>query len=156
MNKEEVLNEIKAAQAAHIEWVHKAKILINGKGSKETSIPVSPHDCSFGKWFYHEGQRLNALSNNPLTCMQNIDRLHSKIHEIYMGIFNTYFSSEQKSGLISKIFGEKKKLLSSDEIETVNEQFKVLESASHELLDELSRLARRLEAVSDEKIENLA
>jgi Chemoreceptor zinc-binding domain len=155
MTKEEVLKHLKTAKNVHTDWVHKAKSLMNGAGSREDLVPVTSHECDFGKWFYYDGQRLSALSNNPLTCMKNIDQLHEKFHTAYRNVFEVYFPEEKKTGLISKLFGEKHKTLSPEEMEFVDAEFRELASVSQEMLDELNRLERRLEAVSDEKIESL-
>ena len=92
MNKEHVLEHLRAAKSAHIKWVQKAKLLINGLDVKEDSIPVDSTECKFGQWFYSEGQILNALSNNPVECMVKIERLHFNLHDVYMNIFNIYFN----------------------------------------------------------------
>jgi hypothetical protein len=155
MKKEEILNHLRAAKAAHVKWVQKAKLLINGVDVKEDSIPVDSTECNFGKWFYKEGQILNALSNNPLECMQKIESLHFEIHNTYLHIFNIYFSEEKKGGFFSKLFNLKRKKLSQVEIELAQQHYAKLEGISVELLDEINRLERRLVAVADEKIEAL-
>lgn len=155
MKKEDVLNHLRAAKAAHIKWVQKAKLLINGVDIKEEAIPMDSTECKFGKWFYSDGQILNALSNNPLECMQKIESLHFKLHDTYLSIFKIYFLQEKKNGFFSKLFGIKRKVTSQDEIQLAHDYYEKLEKISVELLDEINRLERRLVAVSDEKIEVL-
>jgi mevalonate kinase len=155
MKKEDVLGHLRAAKAAHIKWVQKAKLLINGVDIKEDAIPVDSTECKFGQWFYSDGQVLNALSNNPLECMQKIESLHFELHDNYLSIFNVYFAETKKSGFFSKIFGVKKKTLTASEVQLAHEHYERLEEISKELLDEINRLERRLIAVSDEKIEAL-
>ena len=155
MNKDEVLGQLKNAQLAHIEWVNKAKSLVNGKDARENLVPVSIKESQFGKWFYKEGQLLNALSNNPLSCMKNIDRLHNKAHGVYFDIFSRYFPLNVEEGMFSKFFAKKRKALLEDEQEQVALQLAKLEALVQELIDELSRLERRIEAVSQEKLETL-
>ena len=155
MKKEDVLGHLRAAKAAHIKWVQKAKLLINGVDIKEDSIPVDSTECKFGQWFYSDGQVLNALSNNPLECMQKIEGLHFELHDNYLSIFNIYFTHGKKPGFFSKIFGVKKRVLSPSEVQLAHERYARLEEISKELLDEINRLERRLIAVSEEKIEAL-
>ncbi|MEA2072492.1 MAG: CZB domain-containing protein [Campylobacterota bacterium] len=155
MTKENVLEHLRSAKTAHIKWVQKAKLLINGVDVKEDSIPVDSTECNFGKWFYSEGQILNALSNNPLECMQKIESLHFALHDIYLSIFNIYFAEEKKAGFFSKLFGGKRKELSQAELTLAQDYYGKMEGISKELLDEINRLERRLIAVSDEKIEAL-
>ena len=155
MTKQNVVNHLRAAKAAHIKWVQKAKLLINGVDVKEDAIPVDSTECQFGKWFYSDGQILNALSNNPLECMNKIETLHFSLHDIYLKIFNIYFSQEKKVGFFSKLFGMKRKELSPSEAKLAHDYYNEMEEVSKNLLDEISRLERRLIAVSDEKIEAL-
>jgi len=155
MTKEDVLGHLRAAKSAHIKWVQKAKLLINGLDIQEDAIPVDSTECNFGKWFYSDGQILNALSNNPLECMQTIERLHFELHDTYLHIFGIYFSQEKKSGFFAKFFGIKRKVLSSAEEQLAHDHYEKMEKISHELLDEINRLERRLIAVSEEKISSL-
>ena len=153
MNKEHVLEHLRAAKSAHIKWVQKAKLLINGIEVNENAIPVDSTECKFGQWFYSDGQILNALSNNPLECMTKIERLHFNLHDVYMNIFNIYFN-KSKDGFFAKLFG-KKKVLNEDEISKAAQYYDNLELISKELLEEINRLERRLLAVSEEKIKQL-
>jgi len=153
MDKEHILGHLRAAKTAHIKWVQKAKLLINGVDIKEDSIPVDSTECKFGKWFYGDAQILNALSNNPVECMQKIERLHFQLHDIYLKIFTIYFSKE-KGGFFSKLFG-KKKSISDQDIISAKRHYDDLEKVSVELLDEINRLERRLVAVPQERISEL-
>ncbi|WP_304545245.1 CZB domain-containing protein [Sulfurimonas microaerophilic] len=155
MKKEEVLEHLRAAKSAHIKWVQKAKLLINGVDIQESSIPVDSTECNFGQWFYGDGQVLNSLSNNPLECMQGIEKLHFELHDQYLKIFNIYFSNEKKTGFFAKLFGFTKKNISDAESQLAETYYKELEEISKKLLDEINRLERRLIAIPSEKIEQL-
>ncbi len=154
MEKEHILGHLRAAKAAHIKWVQKAKLLINGVDIQEDSIPVDSTECKFGKWFYSDGQILNSLSNNPMECMIKIEKLHFQLHDIYLKIFTIYFN-KPKGGFFSKLFGNKKKILTDQEIIDAKGYYDDLEQVSKELLDEINRLERRLVAVSEEVIKDL-
>ncbi len=153
MNKEQVVEQLRAAKSAHIKWVQKAKLLISGIEVEKDAIPVNSTECNFGKWFYSDAQALNALSNNPMECMTSIEQLHFELHDEYMKIFSIYFSKPD-DGFFSKIFGKKKKV-TPEEIEESKGHFNKLEEISKMLLDEINRLERRILAVSDEKIKEL-
>lgn len=154
MTKEEVLEQLRSAKSAHIKWVQKAKLLINGIDIEESAIPVDSTECAFGKWFYSDGQVLNSLSNNPLECMQNIEKLHFKLHDKYLQIFNIYFSQEKKSGFFAKLFGKRKEI-SKTEHDLAEKYYFEMEDISKELLEEINRLERRLIAIPKNKIEEL-
>jgi len=153
MDKEHILQHLRSAKSAHIKWVQKAKLLINGIEVDKDAIPVNSTECKFGQWFYSEGQVLNALSNNPMECMMAIEQLHFDLHDIYMNIFNIYFKKSD-TGFFSKIFGIKKKITEEESLKA-QEYFEKLEAISKKLLEEINRLERRLIAVSEEKIKEL-
>jgi len=155
MTKQEVLTHLRAAKSAHIKWLQKAKLLINGIDIEESAIPVDSTECKFGKWFYSDGQILNALSNNPVECMQSIETLHFNLHDTYLKIFNVYFSAEKKTGFFAKLFGFKRKKISDVEHDMAEKYYIEMEKVSKVLVEEINKLERRLIAVSDEKIESL-
>ena len=154
MEKEEVVSHLRTAKAAHIKWVQKAKLLINGLNIEESAIPIDSTECKFGKWFYSDGQLLNSLDNNPAEAMSSIENLHFKLHDVYLQIFNIYFNRE-KIGFFSKIFGLKRKAVTDLEAREAKEQYEIMENISKELVDEINKLERRLIAVSEDKIRTL-
>jgi hypothetical protein len=153
MTKEEILTHLRAAKSAHIKWVQKAKMLINGIEVEKDAIPVNSTECKFGQWFYGDGQILNALSNNPPECMVSIEELHTELHDIYMKIFRIYFS-KPSGGFFSKLFGSKNKITTEDQ-KSAEVYYEELEDVSKKLLEEINRLERRLLAVPEEKIAEL-
>jgi len=154
MNKEDVLGHLRGAKAAHIKWVQKAKLLINGLDVEENAIPVDSTECKFGKWFYSDGQMLNALTNNPVEAMKKIEDLHFDLHDIYLQIFNIYFN-KSKGSFFTKFFGLKRNNVSDLEEKVAHDYYEKMETISRDLLAEINRLERRLIAVSDEKMQTL-
>jgi hypothetical protein len=151
MKKEDALKYLRDAKASHVKWVQRAKMLINGVEIEKDAIPVNSTECKFGIWFYDEGQKLNSLSNNPLECMTNIEKLHFELHDIYFHIFHIYFNKPKK-GLLAKLFGQKKDVTAA-ELNMAKDYYAKLELVSEKLLDEINRLERRLIAVPDDKTE---
>ena len=153
MKKNEVLEQLRAAKAAHINWVQRAKMLIAGFKIGEDSIPVNSTECKFGQWFYSDAQKLNALQNNPLECMSKIEQLHFQLHDIYMNIYKIYYDTEP-SGFFSKLFGKKKKI-SDDSRKLASEYFNSMQEVSNELLQEINRMERRVVAIPEEEFEGI-
>lgn len=153
MNKQHALEHLRVAKASHVAWTQRAKMLIKGVDIDKNSIPVSSTECAFGRWFYHDGQKLNGLSNNPMECMTEIEQLHFQLHDVYLNIFNIFYN-KPKQGFFSKLFGEKREV-SSHEREMAAKYYEELESVSHKLLDQLNRLERRVIALPDQKIDAL-
>jgi len=153
MQKELILNQLRAAKAAHISWVQKAKLLIEGIEIDKSAIPINSTECKFGKWFYHDAQKLNGLRNNGLECMDNIELYHTKLHDAYLKIFKLYYLVENK-GFFSKLFTGKKKI-TEETIALGREYFEELDYISKDLLSEISRLERRVIAIGDDELGKL-
>lgn len=153
MDKNEVLDQLRAAKAAHINWVQRAKILIAGFKVDESAIPVNSTQCQFGKWFYSDAQKLNGIQNNPMECMNSIEQLHFDLHDVYLNIYKIYYETES-GGFFSKIFGKKKKISEEDK-QQAKEYFTSMEKISKELVAEINKMERRIVATSDKEFEPL-
>jgi len=151
MKKEEVLEHLRLAKAAHIKWVQKAKLLINGLEIQKDAIPVDSTECNFGKWFYSDGQKLSALSNNPMECIQNIDLLHNEFHKTYHEIISIYENNKKSPGLLKKIFSKKE--LTQEEKQKLHDLTRELENSCQKLLAEITKMQRRIQATPQEKFE---
>ncbi|WP_309496761.1 CZB domain-containing protein [Sulfurovum sp.] len=153
MNRDEILSQLRAAKAAHVSWVQRAKMLIEGFSINESSIPVNSTECEFGKWFYSEGQRLNDIRNNPISAMNEIEDLHFKLHDVYMNIFKIYYDTEKK-GFFSKMFGKKKKVSDEDTV-LAKKFFDEMEGVSKELVQALNTMERRINVVNGAEIDSI-
>ena len=153
MKKADILGHLRAAKAAHINWVQRAKLLISGFDVNEESIPVNSTECKFGKWFYGDGQILHLIRNNPAESMTSIEQLHFQLHDIYMNIFKIYYDTGKK-GFFSKLFGSKKKV-SDQEAVMAKQYFDQMEEVSQKLIEEINIMERRIAVVSDNEIETL-
>jgi hypothetical protein len=151
MDKNEVLEQLRAAKAAHINWVQRAKMLIAGFKVDESAIPVNSTQCQFGKWFYSDAQKLNAIQNNPMECMTSIEQLHFDLHDVYLNIYKIYYETES-GGFFSKIFG-KKKTISEDAKKLAKEYFDNMEKISKELVAEINKMESRIVATPDKEFE---
>ncbi|MGZ8547617.1 MAG: CZB domain-containing protein [Sulfuricurvum sp.] len=142
MDKVITLQLLGEAKKAHIKWVQRAKLLIEGLPIDEGAIPLGSTDCVFGMWFYGEGQKLHSLGN--MTCLSEIEKAHFVLHDQYMKIFKIYFADNDRS-FFSKIFSSKKKI-SDQEKDMAKEHFSKLQASSEEVLNHITTLERRLYA----------
>lgn len=155
MQREEIVEKLRFAKAAHVKWVQKAKLLISGIDIDKEAIPVNSTDCKFGKWFYTDGQILNHIPNIPTESIRKLEKLHSKLHDKYLQIFYIYFP-QKKKGFFSKLFNSnKKKILTMTEVVSTNNYYDELEIISQELRKELNSIERRVIAISQEAIKDL-
>ncbi len=149
MNKTETVEQLHNAKKAHVKWVQRAKALIEGLPVEKDAIPVDCTECKFGQWFYGEGQNLNAIPG--MDCLHEIETLHFNLHDMYMKIFKVYFGDTNRS-FFSKIFNMKKTISDSDR-QIARDYYDQLLEISHELLDVIGRLERRLHAMSADAFE---
>jgi hypothetical protein len=153
MTREEVLDQLRSAKAAHVSWVQRAKLLIEGLPISEGAIPVNSTECGFGKWFYSDGQRLNSIRNIPIECMEDIEALHFKLHDIYLNIYKIYYAIDSK-GFFSKMFSQKKKVTAAEIILGKN-YYEDMHAVSVELVKALNLMERRINVLSTDEIESI-
>jgi hypothetical protein len=146
MKKVEVLQSIRAARRAHTQWVDKAKCLVNGLPVKKEQIPLEVTECSFGKWFYCDGQIL--LSFFTEEAIGKLDVKHKELHDIYMKIFKIYFP-ENKGSFLSNLFKRKVEITAQDENSALA-YLRNLEEVSKELISFLNIIEQKLNKVDEE------
>ena len=150
MDKDIILEIVSNTIENISKMAEKAKLIQDGISLHTSSCQRDPKECSFGKWFYTEGQKLKKFSNNPMECLQNIELLHNEFHIVFFEIVDIYEKTKKKNGLFGMF--AKKVELPKDKIEKlVNE----LENAKEKLLAELNRMYRRIQATPQEKFEQL-
>ena len=149
MNKNETVDHLHSAKKAHVKWVQRAKALIEGLPIEKDAIPVDCTECKFGQWFYGDGQNLNAIPG--MDCLKEIETLHFKLHDIYMKIFKVYFGEMNRS-FFSKLFNMKKKVTENDK-EIARDYYDQLLEVSHDLLEVIDKLERRLHAMTSSVFE---
>ena len=86
--------------------------------------------------------------------MQEIEHLHTKLHDTYLEIYKIYFNKPAK-GFFQSLFGMKKEAITEEEKTAAKQAYVELEALSKQLIEQLNRLERRIIAVSDEKIKGL-
>lgn len=153
MEKNVILEQLRAAKAAHINWVQRAKMLISGFKIDEDAIPVNSTQCRFGQWFYSDAQKLNGLRNNSIECLSKIEKLHFDLHDIYLNIYKIYYDMEPQ-GFFSKLFGKKKKI-TEEASKLAKEYFNDMEKVSKELVEEINIMERRIIALPEEELNAL-
>jgi len=153
MEKKKVLDQLRAAKAAHIGWVQKGKMLVSGFKMEEDAIPVNSTQCQFGKWFYSDAQKLNGLEEDYSEAMAKIEKLHFDLHDIYMKIYQIYYDIKPQ-GFFSKLFGKKKDITESSRIQA-KDYFDSMEMVSEELVKQINVMERKIVALSDEDLDNI-
>lgn len=145
MDKAVTLQLLSDAKKAHVNWVQRAQLLIDGLPIDKDAIPLSCSDCEFGQWLYKHGQKLNTLGNVPQ--LGDIEKVHFDIHDQYMKIYKIYFADDDRT-FLSKLLGSKKKI-SDQSQEMAKAHFKKLQIASDQLLLLIAKLERRLSAIPE-------
>lgn len=148
MDKTKLLEHLRAAKTAHIQWRARAQAMINGLELEESSVPVLHTDCKFGKWYYGEGQKLSHLP-----AFLAIDEEHERLHLVYMQIFKTLFGEDDRSAL-SRLFGSKKRHEAA-KLEQAKQLFPKLVDISKTLLELIDAVEHDVRNLSEEELSEL-
>lgn len=152
MQKSEIISKIRAARFAHVQWVQKAKSLVNGLEIKEEDIPLTSDACTFGKWFYSDGQVLLAIFNEK--SVKEIEVLHNQLHEEYMNIFKIYFDLSNL-GFFAKLFNQGKKVSEKEKLKSLV-YLSNLEKISDSLIQHLNIMETKINMADSEMFERYA
>ena len=115
VDKATVLAQIRMAKSAHMRWRSYAQAIISGVEIEENKVPVRYTDCTFGKWYYGEGQKILG----HLDAYQAIATPHKVLHAIYERIYRTIHNPEKKglSRLWSKDSAQTRKVQAREHLD---------------------------------------
>lgn len=145
MSKSEIIDALRMARSAHIQWRARAQALVAGISVEKEHVPVLYTDCKFGKWYYSSGQRLARLSS-----FQALEEPHQQLHLVYMKIFKHLFGEDTRS-LFSKLLTSKKKH-DKTELAAAERLLPQLVGISQTLLEALELLEKDIHALPDKEI----
>lgn len=151
MNRETVLKNIRNAKNAHLKWVKRAKHLVLGLPISNEMIPLNPTSCEFGSWLYRDGFKCKVLSRLA-NELNEIEKNHVRLHDVYLHIYQIYFVDEQRSFLSKLVLG-KKKIVSYREKKDAQLFYNQLEFISRVLNQNLDDFEKSVRVVSDAVIE---
>ena len=152
MEKSDVLRSIRSARREHVIWVDRAKALVNGLTIRKEQIPLEITECSFGKWFYCDGQVLLSLFTEE--AVKKLENKHKELHDAYMKIFKIYFPVTKRS-LWKKLLNQKHKITATDEYNALV-YLRNLEEISQELISYLNIIEKKLNALDEDKFKKLS
>jgi len=135
MEARELIEKLRLAKQAHIGWVNRAHALIEGKPVDKEKIPITPGNCTFGKWYYGEGRKLAELET-----YKEVEQPHIRLHAIYEDIFNLLFT-EQKGSFLSRLIGRHDKER-QEKLALAHEHFRDLQRMSDIIIHKLDALER--------------
>jgi hypothetical protein len=151
MKKHQVLNNIRAARLAHVKWVDRARLLVDGGEITKQEIPVEATSCDFGHWFYGDGQVLLAIFS--VGSVKKLESKHKELHTTYMKIFKIYFDTSKQS-FFEKLFSTRKKITEKDKVDA-HEQLAYLEAISDDLIAYLNVFEKNLNSIEEKDFEKL-
>ena len=134
---QDVINKLRTAKMAHKRWVSHASALIEGIPIEKGQVPINYTECIFGTWYYGEGQDLRHLKE-----FNDIEEPHTKLHLVYMEIFNILFT-KKKLSLFSKLIG-KSTSLNEEDRHIARVKFKTLEHISKQIVERLNALEDKI------------
>ena len=121
---------IRRAKSAHIRWRTFAQALVGGVAVGDDQVPLSHHDCTFGKWYYGDGQKLAHLPS-----FKSIETTHQQLHDTYSIIFGYLFGNQRN--LWAKLFGTKASTINRQKAEAELDKLNEISTQLLSLLDQL-------------------
>lgn len=111
ISKKDIISKLRYTKSGHKQRVANIHVLTRTGDIDEikATMPKSFAVCDFGKWYYGEGQMLAEFKE-----YQNLEKVHQKIHDIYLQISNLY-----KNKIVGSLFNSGKKQLKERENKTV-------------------------------------
>jgi len=148
MTKKDIIQQLRAAKAAHIQWRAYAQAIVGGFSVDQNHVPVIHTNCKFGQWYYGKGQMLSSLSSYSA-----IDGPHAMLHQVYMEIFKLMFG-EVKKGFLGGLFTSKEKVRQKNQ-KQAEELMQNLISVSETLLEAINMLEQEVIDLTDEEVTQL-
>lgn len=149
MNKDELIVTIRNAKAAHKRWVENALSLIEGLPLDKSQVPINSTDCSFGQWYYSDGQ-----SFKPMPSFRSIEEHHDALHKTYREIFLLLFGENNtKPSLLSRLFGTARKN-TEEKQQAAKNKYGLLQQQSTTIIKKLDELEMMIMAMSIEQIDS--
>ena len=148
MHKRQMIDHVRAARSAHIQWRARAQAMVSGLPLNESQVPVAYTDCKFGKWYYGEGQSLSQLES-----FKGIEEPHEQLHLVYMKIFHLLYGESEQS-LFARLFGSAKKH-AADALVQAERILPQLVAISETLLVAIDVLERDIREMSEEEFADL-
>ncbi len=137
MDLQDAVQRLRAAKRAHLAWVGRASLLVQGIAVDQDQIPVQHTDCTFGRWYHGEGQVLSALP-----AFRAIEAPHRTLHDAYAEIFRVLFQ-EPNPSLFQRLLGTTRRAKENAQAE-VESQTRRLVDASREVVALLELLEAAL------------
>ncbi len=137
MNKDKIIETIRAAKRAHMSWVMKAAALIEGIPLEKEQVPINGTECIFGHWYYGEGQSLSFLPS-----FKTIEEPHFNLHTTYAKIFTLLFE-EPDISLMSRLLG-KSKAAKAENVANAKKMFSTLKAHSEVVVLHLEKLEKEV------------
>ncbi len=74
--------ELESAKAAHLAWLGKLRVFLDGGDNLALDEAVSHHNCALGKWYFGEGMK----KYGHLSEMRALEQPHEELHELIRNI----------------------------------------------------------------------
>jgi len=147
MRKKDIVHILRKAVVSHKKWVNDAYSLIEGLQLSETQVPINSTECSFGTWYYHDGQRLKNIPG-----FQEIEAEHDKLHRTYREIFIILFGLQsQNQSFFKKLFGTSAKQSQKNKVHAL-QLYKKLEHQSNLICQQLLLLENMIIVMSETQL----
>jgi hypothetical protein len=104
MKVERILEEISVAKLSYLQWLDRARLLVEGSVITREYLPVDATFCDFGHWFYEKSEHPLPLLGS--LSMGQLESKHKFFHNTYREIFQIYSEGASHASLLEseKVF----------------------------------------------------
>jgi len=145
MDKEQALADIHEAKYALEVQMAKMEDLMKGM-DVPNPVAAAKEKCEFGKWLYSHDNRMKEILGELF--YQRLETLHKKWFVDYMKIYDMFIHEDKKT-FLSKLLNASS--ISSLDLDKAKLYFVELEETTKELLINLEKSERRLNALNESK-----
>ncbi len=138
MTKSEALEQVRKAKTGHKKWMSYAKAIHMGIKVDQDAVPMMETECSFGKWYYGDGQIFSDMDS-----YQAIEEPHEMLHQTYMRLYKARKKPVKTGFFVSKSKAANEKQSQLDNL------MKQLNHVSQILMDNLKDFENDLKNMSD-------
>ncbi len=104
MTKREAIEQVRKAKLGHKKWISYAKAIHMGIQVDKDAVPMMETECSFGKWYYGDGQVFSGMDT-----YQAIEEPHGLLHNTYMRLYKARKKPLKTGFFVSKSKAQQEK-----------------------------------------------
>ena len=140
----DIVEEIRMAKSAHLQWRAYAQGLVAGVPIDEAKLPIKHTECKFGRWYHGPGQKLSHLPS-----FLGINVPHEMLHNVYQQLHDQLLEDDTDISGLAELFSDKQRKRKQQH-EKIEALLNKLIAVSQTLLEAITILEKDIQDLPDE------